>query len=274
MERSAAGDYAQGVGEGFDTYRNLREQGYSKEEAAKRSLVNAGVSLAGDKALDKGGDLLINNLLSKRNYGAKADFETNIPEKTPSKTMFEDFFGEKKEITDVEYEEILQFKNCEYKMGIQNGVSCFPKKDLLYKNIQNVKPIKFEKTNEYCFDIGMHGNPKNVAFSSAEDAPIMTPKALAVAISQNKNYKKGQPVRLLSCSTGKEIPFDDCFAQKLANELNASVKAPTDVLYIDKHGEFRIGEEGAGKLGTFYPRYSISSEVESNWRLAERLNRR
>ena len=30
-----AGDYAQTLGEGFDTYRNLREQGYSKEEAAK-----------------------------------------------------------------------------------------------------------------------------------------------------------------------------------------------------------------------------------------------
>ena len=76
----------------------------------------------------------------------------------------------------------------------------------------------------------MHGNPKNVAFLSAADAPIMTPKALAVAISQNTNYKKGQPVRLLSCSTGKEIPFDDCFAQKLANELNAPVVAPTDIL--------------------------------------------
>ena len=47
----------------------------------------------------------------------------------------------------------------------------------------------------------------------------MTPKALAVSISQNTNYKKGQPVRLLSCSTGKGIPFDDCFAQKLANEI-------------------------------------------------------
>ena len=245
-----AGDYAQGIGEGFNEYRKLREQGYSIEDATNKSLISAGVSLAGEKVLDKSGDSFINHILGKRNYGAKADFETNIPEKTPSKTMFEDFFGEKKEITDVEYEEILQFKNCEYKMDIQNGVSCFPKKDLLHRNIQNVKPIKFEKTNEYCFDIGMHGNPKNVAFSSAEDAPIMTPKALAVVISQNKNYKKGQPVRLLSCSTGKEIPFDDCFAQKLANELNASVKAPTDVLYIDKHGELNWGR-GSRKTGNF-----------------------
>ena len=265
-EKSAARDYAQTIGEGFDTYRNLREQGYSKEEAGRRALVNTGVSLAGEKALDKGGDLFINNLLGKRNYGAKADFETNIPEKTPSKTFTEDFFGEKKEITDVEHEEILQFKNCEYKMDIQNGVSCFPKDDDLHMNIQKVKPEKFEKTNVCCFDIGMHGNPKNVALSSTKDAPIMTPKALAVVISQNKNYKKGQPVRLLSCSTGKEIPFDDCFAQKLANELNVSVVAPKDTLYINESGKLKVGKSKTGGWETFSPKYSINNEIESDWR--------
>ena len=94
-ERSAAGDYVEGLSEGFDTYRNLREQGYSKEEAERKALVNTGISLAGEKALDKGGDLFINNLLGKSNYGAKADFEINIPEKTPSKTFTEDFFRRK-----------------------------------------------------------------------------------------------------------------------------------------------------------------------------------
>ena len=261
-----AGDYAQGIGEGFNEYRKLREQGYSIEDATNKSLISAGVSLAGEKVLDKSGDLFINHILGKRNYGAKADFETNIPEKTPSKTFTEDFFGEKKEITDVEYEEILQFKNCEYKMDIQNGVSCFPKDDDLHMNIQKVKPEKFEKTNVCCFDIGMHGNPKNVALSSAKDAPIMTPKALAVVISQNKNYKKGQPVRLLSCSTGKEIPFDDCFAQKLANEINASVVAPKDTLYINELGKLKVGKSKAGGWETFSPKYSINNEIESDWR--------
>ena len=112
----------------------------------------------------------------------------------------------------------------------------------------------------------MHGNPKNVAFSSAEDAPIMTPKALAVVISQNKNYKKGQPVRLLSCSTGKEIPFDDCFAQKLANEINASVVAPKDTLYINELGKLKVGKSKAGGWETFSPKYSINNEIESDWR--------
>ena len=53
-----AGNYMQPLGEGFEEYRRLREQGYSKEEATKRSLVNTGVSLAGDKVLEKGGKML------------------------------------------------------------------------------------------------------------------------------------------------------------------------------------------------------------------------
>ena len=83
----------------------------------------------------------------------------------------------------------------------------------------------------------------------------MTPKALAVVISQNKNYKKGQPVRLLSCSTGKEIPFDDCFAQKLANELNAPVVAPTDILWVFDDGRMEIGKNNRGEWGKYIPIY-------------------
>ena len=188
-------------------------------------------------------------------YGVKAEFVASGFEANSNNKVVEKFFDKEKEITDIEYEEILQFKNCEYKINIQNGVSCFPKDDQLYKNIQNVKPIKYENTGEYCFDIGIHGNPKNVAFSSAKDAPIMTPKALAVSISQNTNYKKGQPVRLLSCSTGKGIPFDDCFAQKLANEINAPVVAPTDILWVFDNGRMEIGKHNQGEWKEFVPIY-------------------
>ena len=47
-----AGDYAQTIGEGFDTYRNLREQGYSKEEAAKKSLGKTSFAILSTKADD------------------------------------------------------------------------------------------------------------------------------------------------------------------------------------------------------------------------------
>ena len=44
-----AGDYAQTIGEGFDTYRSLREQGYSKEEAAKKSLGKTSLAILSTK---------------------------------------------------------------------------------------------------------------------------------------------------------------------------------------------------------------------------------
>ncbi len=47
-----AGDYAQGIGEGFDTYRNFREQGYSKEEAARISLGKTSLAILSTKADD------------------------------------------------------------------------------------------------------------------------------------------------------------------------------------------------------------------------------
>lgn len=92
----------------------------------------------------------------------------------------------------------------------------------------------------------------------------MTPKALAVSISQNTNYKKGQPV--LSCSTGKGIPFGDCFAQKLANEINAPVIAPTDTLFISRKGNLTIGKDNSGKMETFRPIYNSKDDVGFDWR--------
>ena len=97
-EKSAAGDYAQTFEEGFEEYRRLREQGYSKEEATKRSLLNTSVSLAGDKVLEKGGDLLINRIPQRGVYGVRADFETNISPKTLRKTTVEDFLEKRKKL--------------------------------------------------------------------------------------------------------------------------------------------------------------------------------
>lgn len=97
---------------------------------------------------------------------------------------------EKKEITDIEYEEILQFKNCEYKINIQNGISCFPKTDGIYKNVQKVKPVKYGKTNEYCFDIGMHGNPKNVAFANTNDVHYSKKGAHVIPVRPKGVMKK------------------------------------------------------------------------------------
>ena len=55
-----------------------------------------------------------------------------------------------------------------------------------------------------------------------------------------KDYKKGTPVRLLSCSTGEEDENGDCFAQYLADKLNAIVYAPEGLLTYDKYGIMEV----------------------------------
>ena len=67
-----AGDYVQSIGEGFDIYRKLREQGYGIEEATNKSLISAGASLAGEKVLDKGGKWLNKQLPKGNVYGLTA----------------------------------------------------------------------------------------------------------------------------------------------------------------------------------------------------------
>ncbi len=60
-EKSAARDYVQGIGEGFDTYRSLREQGYSKEEAARKSLGKTSLAILSTKADDYLGKTIYKN---------------------------------------------------------------------------------------------------------------------------------------------------------------------------------------------------------------------
>ena len=51
-EKSAAGDYAQPLGEGFEEYRRLHEQGYSKEEATRKSVSKIPLAILSNKADD------------------------------------------------------------------------------------------------------------------------------------------------------------------------------------------------------------------------------
>ena len=64
----------------------------------------------------------------------------------------------------------------------------------------------------------------------------------------------GEPIRLLSCSTGATNTAGNCFAQILANELNTMVIAPNKVLFVNPDGSFYIGSEKEGKLIPFYSR--------------------
>ncbi len=138
-------------------------------------------------------------------------------------------------LTDISHRDIIK---------LQNGFARFPDGDPLNLNAQMVTPI------ENCFDVAMHGTPTAVAFGS--ENPNMSPRLLAAMILHNENYS-GQSIRLLSCSTGKAIDGDYCFAEELANILGVEVLAPNMSLYISDRGELRVGKYSEGKFVKYMP---------------------
>ena len=127
---------------------------------------------------------------------------------------------------------------------LKNGFACFPDNDPLQKYIQNVKPLKTY------FDVAMHGAPNAVGFGTAETN--MSPRLLASVIRHSDGWN-GQKVRLLSCSTGKQLGDDYCFAEELANALGVEVKAPNDVLYISPAGNLQVGARDGGRFVQYTP---------------------
>lgn len=98
------------------------------------------------------------------------------------------------------------------------------------------------------YDVIMHGAPKTVQiFGERTDA-----KTVAEILRNRKDYK-GEPIRLLSCSTGKG---EDCFAQRLANELQVPIEAPNDIIWARSDKTYTIGPtkyRNTGEMITFYP---------------------
>lgn len=127
---------------------------------------------------------------------------------------------------------------------IQNGFSAFPDGDPLIENSKNVKPLKTY------YDVALHGTPTAVCFGTK--TANMSPRLLAAIIRHSEGYN-GQNIRLLSCSTGRIIGDEYCFAEELANALGVKVKAPNDVLYISKRGGLSVGDRGDGKFVTYKP---------------------
>ena len=127
---------------------------------------------------------------------------------------------------------------------LENGFAAFPKDDPLAVNIKAVKPLKT------FFDVAMHGSSTAVGYGTLETN--MSPRLLASVIRHMDGWN-GQKIRLLSCSTGKQIGEEYCFAEELANALGVTVKAPSDTLYISKHGVIYIGELREGKFIDYHP---------------------
>lgn len=111
--------------------------------------------------------------------------------------------------------------------------------------IKAVEPI------QGIYDIKAHGDYDGVKFF---DTPVDA-KELARIILMKNDYNR-EPIRLLSCNTGK-IVNGSCVAQELADFLQVEVIAPNDVLVTDERGLLIVGKGrfgSTGKFKHFYPR--------------------
>ena len=129
-------------------------------------------------------------------------------------------------------------------MKLKNGFACFPDDDVLSGYVQKVTPLKTY------FDVAMHGSPTAVGFGTTETN--MSPRMLASVIRHSDGWN-GQKIRLLSCSTGKQLGDDYCFAEELANALGVEVKAPDDILLITPSGRMSVGLLGKGGMVSYIP---------------------
>lgn len=84
------------------------------------------------------------------------------------------------------------------------------------------------------FDVAGHGDEVSMEGPNGED---ISPSQLAGSLRANPLYSEGTPVRLLSCSVGA---CDTGFAAQLAQELGATVKAPTGLLEIYESGRLVV----------------------------------
>lgn len=128
--------------------------------------------------------------------------------------------------------------------NIQHDFSCFPKGDILNEFIKNLKPKKGY------YDVGLHGTPTSVCFGT--NTPNVSPRLL-VQIIRHRNDYHGEDIRLLSCSTGKKIDNEYCFAEELANALGVNVEAPNDLLYLNSKGISKIGFLNQGQMVIYTP---------------------
>ena len=112
-------------------------------------------------------------------------------------------------------------------------------------------------------DIVSHGKPYTIKLNHNGNEIELDARVMARIIKLRKDYKQGQPVRLLSCNTGSK---KNGFAQSLADHLGVPVIAPTKILWAYPNGKYTVagGREDDNKhvipvmsdrgiFKTFYP---------------------
>ncbi|OOG49135.1 hypothetical protein B0E50_06980 [Rhodanobacter sp. C01] len=128
-------------------------------------------------------------------------------------------------------------------LGLQVNLNMFP------KNTDDWTGANNYQSPADVYTVGAHGNPLDMV--DANGNPLY-PSELAQLIKRDKSYKLGEPVRLLSCNTGRNPgkPYAPTpYAQFLANDLGAPVQAPNTFGWFQSNGTFTV----AGALGANGP---------------------
>ena len=111
------------------------------------------------------------------------------------------------------------------------------------------------------FDLVGHGSPISIQVEINGVQRQLDARTISRLLSHSEKYKRKQTVRLLSCLTGVKA---DGFAQNLANKLNATVFAPTDIVWaIYPNGRYIVAPRNPKnpnqphptKRGSFKPFY-------------------
>lgn len=111
------------------------------------------------------------------------------------------------------------------------------KNERLYEYATRIPPIEGYE------DFTCHADPDKFYIDlkgngSAEDFVELTAEEFAEAIRNSKSYSGGN-IRIISCQAGAK---KDGAAQRLANELNVNVYAPTEIANIDENGNIFVSD--------------------------------
>ncbi|OQY66043.1 MAG: hypothetical protein B6D47_11970 [Rhodocyclaceae bacterium UTPRO2] len=102
------------------------------------------------------------------------------------------------------------------------------------------------KPQQGVFDVIVHGSEDAFHVLQNERWIELDQRALATFIQ--KNGHAGEPIRLISCSTGA---CSKGAAQNLANKLGTRVIAPSDTVWIHPNGSLTIGNSATTNTGTW-----------------------
>ncbi|EPB2499956.1 RHS repeat-associated core domain-containing protein, partial [Escherichia coli] len=109
-----------------------------------------------------------------------------------------------------------------------------------------LKALPWIKKQDGVFDVLIHGSPD--AFHVLHNGKYVQINHRTLANLIKKSGHSGEPIRLLSCSSGAS---PTAIAQHLSNKLGVPVTAPSDTLWIFPSGKITVGKTSTSNTGSW-----------------------